>query len=891
MIPGGTRLYSWLDVEGVIRRAKETPSPDLPAWPEGLLEARGYWDGLELTVSSKQVLPTVEEWIQILFSPRVTTGSESRWILLEGLTDQPRRLPVTFSFHPEVPAAKLRPSFSRTPLVKEHERIQPVPLPPNTPPILVFHSFKGGVGRTTCALATALAMKQLSLQRKRKGRILLVDGDLEAPGISLLLRSKRPEPTVSLADLLTLVHGDPTADKQATIELVADRMRRDDVDGIYVLPASRDEGAWLPEVLPEHVVRGPSPFILTDVLVRLGKQLDVDAVIVDLRAGYSEHSASFLLDRRVIRVHVTAPNGQSVEGTCTLLRWLADHGASESPTVFLNQVPPNLREALGESRRALEEALGPIEDLETGVALFEVDYVQDLMMVGTQWDEVVRLLQGESEYSMRRQVERWLTRLSLFAPSASELPTGDLGKQREKLAEFARLREYAERQFNKELLATDPLTELARAHLDRVPATVVVGAKGSGKTFTFIQMASRVRWSEFVQAVLPGQTGGADAWMLPLLTSLDLDGQVKKTLSVAEAEVHGGIGAKATPLGFLPIRDEISEGIQQGWSERRWRTFWLSTLVRRCGLEAPEGAEIDTLNRHLAENDAYIVALVDGLENAFPRFSTSEVEQRGLKALLQDVPDWLEQSPERRAGIIVFIRSDLVQAAIPQNLGQFLRRHERFALKWDPIRALELVAWLASGSGVLELPPERERSGYHAGDWAEHLVPLWGRKLGGPDSKEGRSALWVLAALMDFQGLVQARDVVRFIAEAALGSRRDSKWADRLLVPQAIKDALVPTGQRKVEEVGLENPPLMAIFNELRGLPDELRRIPIDIDVLRKQGIDGEKFQLLEQAGILTVEGEGGYLAEIYRAGLSFGKDSRSRVINLVRKRLPRELL
>lgn len=51
------------------------------------------------------------------------------------------------------------------------------------PPIIVFYSFKGGVGRTT-DLASAI-------QRARAGeRVVIIDGDLEAPGIGSLFTSE-----------------------------------------------------------------------------------------------------------------------------------------------------------------------------------------------------------------------------------------------------------------------------------------------------------------------------------------------------------------------------------------------------------------------------------------------------------------------------------------------------------------------------------------------------------------------------------------------------------------------------------------------------------------------------------------------------------------------------
>ena len=54
------------------------------------------------------------------------------------------------------------------------------------PPIVVFYSFKGGVGRTT-------ALASFAIQRARAGeRVVVIDGDLDAPGIGALFATEKP---------------------------------------------------------------------------------------------------------------------------------------------------------------------------------------------------------------------------------------------------------------------------------------------------------------------------------------------------------------------------------------------------------------------------------------------------------------------------------------------------------------------------------------------------------------------------------------------------------------------------------------------------------------------------------------------------------------------------
>jgi hypothetical protein len=93
-------------------------------------------------------------------------------------------------------------------------------------------------------------------------------------------------------------------------------------------------------------------------------------------------------------------------------------------------------------------------------------------------------------------------------------------------------------------------------------------------------------------------------------------------------------------------------------------------------------------------------------------------------------------------------------------------------------------------------------------------------------SREGRSAEWVLAALSDFRGQIQARDIVRLIKIAAAASIGTTGWTDRLLAPQAIRDAVAECSTEKIKEISEENVQLKRIFERLKELPDESRSIP-----------------------------------------------------------------
>ena len=164
----------------------------------------------------------------------------------------------------------------------------------------------------------------------------------------------------------------------------------------------------------------------------------------------------------------------------------------------------------------------------------------------------------------------------------------------------------------------------------------------------------------------------------------------------------------------------------------------------------------------------------------------------------------------------------------------------------------------------------------------DFLVSVWGRKLGPDNSREARSAEWVIAALSDFRGQIQARDLVRFFRFASESSRNVGV-VDRLLGPRAVRDAIIPCSKEKIEEIIQEIPVLASIFPRLQQATN--RRIPFDA---ASSGLTATEIHFLEDIGVL-IEDRGEYfMPEIFRFGLGFQllQGARPRVLTLARRAL-----
>jgi hypothetical protein len=161
----------------------------------------------------------------------------------------------------------------------------------NKPPILVFYSFKGGVGRST-------ALAAFAIQRARMGeKIAVIDFDLDAPGVGVLLAADEHGTTApwgALDYMLERPHGRFLLDDYLHV------CRREKVTGggeIFVFPAAQVDDRYLSKLSrmdfePPATDEEKHPMIL--LLEQIREEINPSWLLIDSRAGLSE-PAGFLL--------------------------------------------------------------------------------------------------------------------------------------------------------------------------------------------------------------------------------------------------------------------------------------------------------------------------------------------------------------------------------------------------------------------------------------------------------------------------------------------------------------------------------------------------------------------------------------------------------------------
>jgi len=905
------KLYTWIDVQDVLEEYFERQNHK--SWLVNI-SFQSYWDGLTIAYATtpNDPFPKTPEAIfnklAEIFLARFQKTEDSGCIMLEGNNAFPINLEEVAT--EEINEIKVKPTLNRLSYIgrKDESPIQDRN-PLDKPIIYAFHSFKGGVGRTLHAIAFALQLAE-------KNKVLLIDADFEAPGISWLIESSQ----ISFADFLALIHGN-LQNQDRIIKQVSDNLKVNTLenDNLFILPAFRGIKNGNPpilEVKPEHIYKfSNNPFILTDILEKLAKEMGVDYVIIDLRAGVSELSSGWFFDPRVNKVFVTTLSSQSILGTTMMFNVLAkfqrDHQVadSNSPFLIVSQVPKETVDSiehnwlsadvdglLGELRRQYGKAFIPISDYSNHptfegftedeilsreiepLTLFSVEN-DNLKSLPDTWKDVSKVIKVNG-------LNKDTLKLINFIPPAESLTDAEAdnyGRSRRDLKDKAHNLIFAEQTDDREFLVTTSIGKFADAFKSQVPIAVIVGAKGSGKTFLFKQIANAKTWESFTNMATKVSLPSSETFILPVIVPQNLSNNTFVALADEISQITNATIVRNIWGEY--IKPDIESALKNDLTNSQWRQKWLDYIAWAAGYEVGIPDIGSKFIEILKSRKAKLVAIFDGLEDLFKQFDNNTHQQRALESLLQDVPNWLDSQPEKFLGIVVFVRRDIVTSAISQNAGQFLAKYDSYELKWDSDEALRLVHWILNNYGILSQPTfddwrenlkEKDRN-----ELIEPLYKLWGMRMAKDASKEAYSHTWILGSLANLKKEFQSRDIVRFLEIAAEKSitadRKISElYRDRVLYPSAIRDSIIEVGQDKIEEVKKENQPLKTVL-ELLEQRKNVIKFPCKPNDIEGTILDRQQIKILEDNGVIRQYQDEYYMAEIYRKGIGFANSRKGR--------------
>lgn len=849
--------YTWHDVKAALDRVEN------PLWDSYVIDP---W--LLQIECSAGCEPAVRDALQDTFGAAFYEDS----IILQSTQEKPRSVAVEITSQVQLPIRKVVPRPLWSGLT--------VPSPsrnPGDPIVAAFYSYKGGVGRTTTAIAVASSM----LGREPPARILLVDADIEAPGLTWLVGNSRTG--ISLVDAMAIVH-EAEDWKTDALPVVAGLVRGNNVQlklqtgarELLFLPAIRGIGqVFNPPVTFEQMVRARGrATIVGDFFIELGLALDVDVVLVDLRAGITEFASPLLLDSRVRSVLVTSCNPQSVDGTIeTLSECRRRMPTGDTPDVVVTLVPPDapdVAESISERIFEVLEIAGgsgekqddDIVSTSQSAGIHFVEFAQELIHYADLEDLVGSRLPGTD--LAKRVIPELAERILRFPDGDAELPHQSVSPS--EIAAVAKKLEFAESLDEPGLLPVPALLNLFRQPGGRLPVAVVLGAKGSGKTFAWGQMVLGATWAGFGK-LLGQATTGVDAKVFPMLAPGNLEDVLRERVRSCEQRV-----AKRE---VVLSRNDLLRRLGRS-EEQEPMSFWLESFAARLGLPAEAGESIHKLETAIREKiGERIVLILDGLEDAFqpgPGRPLKDEQRRLLRTLLVGVVNGLKELSQPYFGLIVFVRRDLAIDAIPQNFRQFEQLHTSYQLQWTPTEVLRLPVWMLHQNNWVMMPSGEDIEDASYETLRRALIPFWGEKMGG--KSEAYTDRWVVAALSDLNGRIQARDVIRLVRFAAEETAAaGDQWP---LKHRAIRDALPKCSTLKLEELELELPGLKDILTKLRNRGPQECTVPFEA---AEVGLTDDETRFLDQHGLITRIGTDPrwYMPEMVRLGLRYRLEKRAR--------------
>jgi Tfp pilus assembly protein PilF/MinD-like ATPase involved in chromosome partitioning or flagellar assembly len=235
---------------------------------------------------------------------------------------------------------------------------------------VTFYSFKGGVGRSMALINVA------GILAGRGFRVLALDMDLEAPGISYLMQGEGEQTVESRpgfvdlladacsrgteADLFALEPGD-VVEKYSYPYSIPEAIRQSDEGVLRIMPAGRLTGDYQARLdgltLGQLYREGVGQPIMTAFKRVLQDAKQFDFVFVDSRTGFSDEAGVCTRDLADCLMIVMGLNRQNVEGTSAFLRSLREAGVSKTIRVALSPVPNGDDELVEQRGKDAEAAL------------------------------------------------------------------------------------------------------------------------------------------------------------------------------------------------------------------------------------------------------------------------------------------------------------------------------------------------------------------------------------------------------------------------------------------------------------------------------------------------------------------------------------------------------
>lgn len=865
--------FTWHDIECIFEENRST-------WPETWVDVQVYSDSIEIYQNEDELQEADIQYLKKIFGRNYSIENNTLLIDFTGTY-----LDIVFLYDD---GQKVEKKYG--PLFRDiyFQKCENTDSDFDGLKMIAFHSYKGGVGRT---LSLTAFLRQCTEEYPDK-KILVLDADVEAPGLTWMAEAGYRK--ISYLDILSIMSYEQITDqmleklcdliKTSTVSVATDKKIIDQ----YFIPVYREKEQIMNiGAKPEQVLMTQeNKFYITETIAKIARKLGANLVLIDLRAGITEYSAPFLFDPRVVKYYVTSTSLQSVKGINQILEQVYKKTNADflKSRILLTMIPETMKtEEIQKIESQIVEEVESVADTDNATFLrdeyfMEVGFDKTFVRT-TDFNSLCEKLKGSELSSlMDKQVK------NLFMDEQKdETIFVDEGRVREilrRIYEISYAETTAEGTSSANMLVTSSIKEMVKNFKTELPKIVVSGAKGSGKTYIYKQLLQAKTWESFIEQTGASLNAEHETIIIPLLASINtrnMQPLIVECMKYAEQKLPKmRLKKNVDTINYNMLMSllESSEMSRMGWVKQ-----WFNLIIGMFQENYKDILEVDEV---LQCSGKRIVFIVDGLEDVCADSQTEKNDRWKtlLKALCQNVVNDLQRLDYGNIGMVVFARKDMINNAIDTNMEQFRSMYYNYELNWTQTEALRLALWIAS-KGYPDLTDGIDVLNATRSVLVDKLTTLWGLKLGKRDSREAFSDRWILAALSDFTGQLQARDIVRFLRYSTEGYREAKfVYKDRLIMPVDIRNAIGACAADKYQEIKTEMRNIYEILEKFEKM-EGVKTLPLTLDKIQ---LTGDEISKLEAQGYLKISDEKYYLPEIIRLplGFTYERGARPKVLSLL---------
>lgn len=713
---------------------------------------------------------------------------------------------------------------------------------PHSPRTVAFYSFKGGVGRTTALTHVAW------LLAKRGKKVVVVDLDLEAPGLSAAFNLPDP-PSLGITDYF---YERAYAPDDAEFEIVIGDILREvpveETSGqLLVVSAGKVNLSYFAKVDDLKAtawVNGQES--LWDTFTKdINKQVKPDLLLIDSRTGINQWGAFSLIQSADESVIFLFPNAQNSDGIEILVQSLSSLGKSNinfvfSPIPDLNQSTLDRVNELNKNLNNLiplqelppdikQDELGDIDEKSLYIpylpAIARAESYPVVELTGYYQEIANRIDRDGFQATSRSSEDRWTLIDNFTFPSSFDAGQGNSNIENifQKTANFDRFlddstcliqgkkgtgktaiyRLFIDKNLHEKLLYTLPNDRL--------------------KNITFISGYGDVpKYGDSPSLVRPDrdQLFSIHTKLIELNASWSSFWRAYTLMRIYHQ--HENVLEWSRSKELKPLRDLIRQIPKQGFGSKH-----IQALVQIAGSDLKDLA-IDAfthLNEKLSSKDAKLWLLYDDLDEDFS--NRGDLQHTALTGLFEFFQA-CDAKDLTHIRLKIFLRQDIWESLTFENKSHVNGRY--MVLEWKHVDFLRLAYRLITQSSQIRTYLDKRKSVPDPDQANENLLeealkPIWGHRLRA-GSRGKQVYRWIYDRLTDTSGTSFPRSLIVLLnaAKAKELEYKDNPSIpapeDRLLRSAALVEGLREASKERCSAIRTE---IVTQYPSLEGFFDALQ--------------------------------------------------------------------